>query len=79
MKKIQLRLLRAIQKHDRQWGNFQLDRVVNSKEIPEGSTVTDVLNSLEAQGWIEKCVCLPTNRYAITSVGRCALIQSDCV
>lgn len=77
MKNVQLRLLKAIQKHDRQWGWYQLDRSINPREIPAGSTVKDILVSLEDRGWIEQCRCSPINRYAITHVGRCALLQYE--
>ena len=75
MNSVQQKLLRSIEKHDGEWGWYQLDRVVNPRDLPVGATVMDVLRSLETDGLIEQRPATPQNRYAITNAGRDALSE----
>ena len=77
MNKVQQKLLRSIEKHDGEWGWYQLDRVVNPRDLPDGSTVMDVLRSLEANGLIVQQPATPQNKFALTDAGRGALSQAS--
>lgn len=71
------KLLRAIAKHDGEWGWYQLDRVINPRDLPNGMTVMDVLRSLESEGMIEQQPATPQNKYLITSTGNVFLRSKE--
>jgi hypothetical protein len=73
MNEAQQKLLRSIEKHDGEWGWYQLDRVVNPRDLPDGLTAMDLLKSLEASGYISQVPASPQNRFTITELGRNAL------
>ena len=73
MSDVRDQLLRAIEKHDGVWGWYQLDRVVNPHDLPEGKTAMDILRELESEGMIRQIPAIPQNKYAISDVGRAAL------
>ncbi len=76
MTEIQLKLLNSIEKHDGEWGWYQLDRVVNPRDLPDGTTVMDILKSLEINGLIAQISASPQNKFTITETGREALTQA---
>jgi hypothetical protein len=71
------KLLRSIEKHNAEWGWYQLDRVVNPRELPDGLTVMDILRSLEKDGLVEQQPATPQNKFAITEIGVAALRSSE--
>lgn len=76
MTEIQHKLLNSVENHDGEWGWYQLDRVVNPRDLPDGTTVMDVLKSLEANGFIAQLTDSPQNKFTITEAGREALAQA---
>ena len=76
MTEIQLKLLKSIEKHDGEWGWYQLDRVVNPHDLPDGTTVMDILKSLETSGLVAQLSASPQNKFTITEAGREALAQA---
>ena len=76
MSQVEEKLLRSIQKHDGEWGWYQLDRMVNPRNLPEGMTAMDVLNVLETDGLIIQRPSAPQNKYQITDAGRIALLKA---
>jgi predicted transcriptional regulator len=76
MNEVHQKLLRSIEKHDGEWGWYQLDRVVNPRNLPDGMTVMDVLSSLEESGFVVQQLATPQNKFAITEAGRNALAQA---
>ncbi len=76
MTEVQQKLLNSIKKHDGEWGWYQLDRVVNPRDLPDGATVMDVLKSLEANGLIAQINASPQNKFTITEAGREALAHA---
>lgn len=69
MNNVQKKLLRSIERYDGEWGWYQLDRVVNPRDLPDGLTLMDVLRSLEVDGLIEQRPATPQNKYVITETG----------
>jgi len=76
MTEAQRKLLRSIKKHDGEWGWYQLDRVVNPRDLPDGTTAMDLLTSLESSGLISQVPASPQNKFTITELGRDALAQA---
>lgn len=54
MDRFQLQLLRSIGEHDGEWTWYQLDRVINSAELPNGKNLMTLLKELESAGLIKK-------------------------
>ena len=69
LKSVKSQLLRAISKHDGEWGWYQLDRVVNPRDLPDGFNVMLVLTVLEQDGLVRQVPAETQARYALTDKG----------
>jgi len=70
LESVKSQLLRAISKHDGEWGWYQLDRMVNPRDLPDGFNVMSVLTVLEQDGLVRQVPAEPQSRYALTEKGR---------
>ena len=63
-------LLGFIAKHDTKWGWYQVERMVNPRDLPPGKTVMGLLKELEGDGTIRQVPDEPMPRYSLTEQGR---------
>lgn len=70
LESVKRQLLKSISKHDGEWGWYQLDRVVNPRDLPTGHTAMSVLEMLEQEGLIQQRPAEPQARYSLTDKGR---------
>jgi hypothetical protein len=67
---IKIKLLKTIQKHDGEWGWYKLERMIDPRELPDGSNVMTILKDLEIEGLIKMIATEPHSTFALTDLGR---------
>jgi DNA-binding HxlR family transcriptional regulator len=63
-------ILKMIGDHNGTWGWYQLERVVNPRNLPPGRSVMDLVKELMNDGLIVQLPTEPMPYYALTDLGR---------